>query len=157
MRVGGSGVDPSIGGSPRIRRTLLGTGRMRSRTLTALIPGLPSDTRGGPLRPGPTPLPPTLIPWTSVDLRGPPRTSALNTLDTLFSVLFFFMVLACFWRRFGSLFGSIFRTFGIKIQVGFRRAIFYGFLLILGSILPSLFIPKSIPGALGRENVDLRF
>ena len=90
----------------------LGTGRMKSRTLTALIPGLPSDTRGAvylppsPSAPGqrhcrrPTPVG---LPWTSADL---PWTSVLKTRASLFSDLFFRRFRMRFWIHLGSILGS---------------------------------------------------
>ena len=100
--VGGSGVSPLNPPYP------LGTGRMKPSTLNCVNSWkLPPILGGGFTSPPP---PPPRAYATSADplpgtSHGPPRTSALNILASLFSDLFFNRFWMRFWTHLGSILG----------------------------------------------------
>ena len=96
---------------------------MRPCLLTPLISGLPPILGGRFTSPPP---PPPRANATAADphstyLRGPPWTSPLNTLDTLFSELFFYS----FWHAFGAVLDHFLGPFSALLALK-SRSVFGG-------------------------------
>ena len=98
-------------------------GRMKDPSITPLFSGLPPILGGRFTSPPP---PPPRANATAADphstyLRGPPRTFTLNTLDTLFSELFFYS----FWHAFGAVLDHFLGPFSALLALK-SRSVFGG-------------------------------